>query len=361
MDAQTENTSEQEAVSPETTTASTDKRPRLLVAVGDLHCDYFRLVRHLREANLLLPDTFAWNPDANTVDLVLIGDYIDWRGEPLEESPDQSPIDPLSGGRRIIELIAMIKDELELLRSADPSFDSHIYPLLGNHDAMMMEGLGIFKFLNTSQLQELLSKSRNFASLRQKIIDLGITSSQMQVFDRFLNWYVQGGDGTIRGFGGIEKWHKMMQDGCLKFLDDNLYLSVIINDKIFAHTLPDSPTFWRPINELAVLPEDEYQQCREAFMWNRKVWGYEYASGMRTNPFTPDELNKMLTGFGCDSAVIGHTPLSRGTEHVAGYGGRVLNIDVHGAPGAKALIETYVPGEKRNVTPLRSELLHKEA
>ena len=63
----------------EETGSDTDQVTRTLVAIGDLHGDYFRMLRLLRENDLILPGTTVWNPDKKRVDLVLIGDYVDWR------------------------------------------------------------------------------------------------------------------------------------------------------------------------------------------------------------------------------------------------------------------------------------------
>ena len=111
------------------------------------------------------------------------------------------------------------------------------------------------------------------------------------------------------------------------------------------------------LEEIVKLPDNEFLQARESFTWGRKVWGYDYSSGTRTNMFTNEELDKMLSSIGSDSAVIGHTPMSHSTEHVIAYDGRIINIDVHGAPGGKAFIEEYHGSSKENKAPLRSSLM----
>ena len=80
----------EENTQEETSTEVEDKKSpakRKLIAVGDLHGDYFRLIRILKEENVIIvkdKDNFEWNPEANSVDVVTLGDYCDWRGEPLE-------------------------------------------------------------------------------------------------------------------------------------------------------------------------------------------------------------------------------------------------------------------------------------
>ena len=330
---------------------------RILLAIGDLHGDYYRFMRHLRELELLLPGTMAWNPDRSNVDLVLIGDYTDWRGEPLETGVDETTEDGALGGYRILDLMLHISDELKKLRKVDPSFDSNFYPLIGNHDEMMLTSSNVFKFVSCQQLTELLGKARNFAAWKRVLSDHGLNQDQIEQMYSFLNWYVQGGEVTIRGFGGMEAWRDAMAGEIGEYMRNNLYLAVVVNHRLFSHSLPDQPCYWRPLEEIVTLPEDEFLKARESFTWGRKVWGYDYSSGTRTNMFTGEELSNMLNSIGGDSAIIGHTPMSHSTEHVIAYDGRVINIDVHGAPGGKAFIEEYTGTSGQNRTPLRSKLM----
>lgn len=348
----TENATALDSKGPE----APEKKRRILLAVGDLHGDYFRLLRHLRELGLLLPDTLAWNPEMDNVDLILIGDYVDWRGEVLEPALDQSPPhDDSTGARRTLELIMHIEAELQLLHEKDSSFDSHFYPLLGNHDDMMLESVKIFEFISVPDLMEHLAKSKKgFPAIKRQLSDAGFKSEQIEEVLRFLNWYVQGGETTMRGFGGMQAWKDAMDGELGRFLRNRLHLAVVVNKRLFAHTVPDSPKFWRPLDDIVNLPDSEYAEAKEAFMWSRKVWGYDYYTGMRTSPFSERDLEQLLAGLECDSVVIGHTPLSRGTEPIVAYGGKVTNIDVHGAPGARAFLEEYNPQGITNKAPLRS-------
>lgn len=355
MDAQ-QSADVNKQTAPEAKSGDAKSTSRTLLAVGDLHGDYFRLLRHLRDLDLLLPDTLAWNPAASRTDVVLIGDYVDWRGESLESPTDQSPIDNVSGARRIIELLLVLEQELTTLRKTVPGFDSHLYPLLGNHDEMMLESLSVFEFLSVADLQTHLNKSKSFPAIKRSMSDAGLTPSQIETVLRFLNWYVQGGESTMRGFGGMQAWKDAMAGELGTFLKERLYLAVIVNHRLFAHTVPDKNEFWRPLDELAALPPTEYAEARESFMWSRKIWGFDYYTGMRTAPFTERELDDMLTRLECKSTVIGHTPIARGTDPIVAYGGKVINIDVHGAPGAKALIENYEPTENSTKAPLRSQM-----
>ena len=338
-------------------TAASDPNSRILLAIGDLHGDYYRFLRHLRELELLLPGTMAWNPERSNVDLVLIGDYTDWRGEPLETGLDETTEDGALGGCRMLELMLHISDELQKLRRICPNFDSHFYPLLGNHDDMMLHSADVFKFVSCQTLLELLGKARNFSGWKRVLTEAGLNQDQIEQMYSFLNWYVQGGEVTIKGFGGMEAWRDAMVGEIGNYMRYKLYLAVIVNHRLFSHSLPDLPCFWRPLEEIVKLPDNEFLQARESFTWGRKVWGYDYSSGTRTNMFTNEELDKMLNSIGSDSAVIGHTPMSHSTEHVIAYDGRIINIDVHGAPGGKAFIEEYHGSSKENKAPLRSSLM----
>ncbi|MDO5295563.1 MAG: metallophosphoesterase [bacterium] len=336
---------------------ASDSNSRILLAIGDLHGDYYRLMRHLRELELLLPGTMAWNPERNNVDLILIGDYTDWRGEPLETSTEETTEDGSLGGYRILDLMLHISDELQKLRRIVPNFDSHFYPLIGNHDDMMLNSADVFKFVSCQELAVLLSKARNFGTWKRVLSEAGLNPGQIDQMYSFLNWYVQGGEVTIQGFGGMEAWRDAMVGEIGDYLRYKLYLAVIVNHRLFSHSLPDQSCFWRPLEEIVKLPDNEFLQARESFTWGRKVWGYDYSSGTRTNMFSSDELDKMLHSIGSDSAVIGHTPMSHSTEHVIAYDGRVINIDVHGSPGGKAFIEEYQGSSKDNKAPLRSSLM----
>jgi hypothetical protein len=337
----------------ESTPPASQTATRKLLAIGDLHGDYFRLLRHLRENDLLLPDTLAWNPEADRVDLVLMGDYVDWRGEPLEDPLDQSPGDPEAGPRRILELIMHLEKELVDLRAAEEGFDSSLYALLGNHDEMMLEAVGVFDFLPVEQLQDLLARARNFAAIKRHLADHGLNSEQIERVMRFLNWYVQGGEATANGFGGLPAWKEAMEGDLGRFLRARLRLGVVVDHRLFAHTIPDQRKFWRPIEEIVALPDAEFRAARESFLWSRKIWGFDYYTGMRTSPFSEKEMEELLSRMMVRGAVVGHTPLSRGPDPVVAYGGRIVNLDVHGTPGSYALIEEYVPSEHGLRAPLR--------
>lgn len=328
--------------------SDTQKDTRLLVAIGDLHGDYFRLERLLRENDLLVPNTMAWNPEAKQVDLITIGDYVDWRNEPLEGPQGEW----VEGAKRILDTLYALHHQLETLREQNEGFDSHIYSILGNHDEMMLEAHTVFSFLSMAQLEDFLSAVGQNRHVRHAIAGLGLEQGQIERLLKFLNWYVQGGQATVEGYGGLDVWKTAMDTEMGDFLRQYLRLGVKVNDRLFAHTAPDPRHFWLPIDEIMSLPKDQYRLAKESFLWSRKIWGYDYCTGSRTVPFTPEEMDDMLSGMGVKGVVVGHTPLPHDGKPVVAYEGRVINIDLHAFPGSEAFIERYVPdGEKK--TPLR--------
>lgn len=326
----------------------TSQETRLLVAIGDLHGDYFRLERLLRENDLVMPGTMAWNPEASQVDLILIGDYVDWRNEPLEGPQDEW----VQGAKRILDTLFALHHQLETLREQNEDFDSHMYSLLGNHDEMMLEAHSVFSFLEMGQLEEFLAAVGQNRHVRHAIAGMGLEQGEIERLLKFLNWYVQGGQATVEGYGGLNEWKTAMDTEMGDFLRQYLRLGVKVNDRLFAHTAPDPRHFWLPIQEIMNLPEDQYKLAKESFLWSRKIWGYDYTTGSRTVPFTPEEMDEMLSGMGVKGVVVGHTPLPHDGKPVVAYEGRVINIDLHAFPGSEAFIERYVP-EADKSTPLR--------
>lgn len=322
---------EDSARPPETLTT------RKIVAVGDLHGDFYRLTRILEEEDVLIPGTFAWNPRACHVDLVLIGDYVDWRGEPLEGDPERS----VDGARRILELLQSLHKQAQELREYYEDFDGRLYALRGNHDDMMLDALRIFDFLAQDQLELLMKNAHQYITLRKTVMNLGLVGEQVETVMKFLNWYVQGGKTTIEGWGSVFRWKEVMDGDLGDFLRRDLLLGVIVNRRLYAHTVPDVPDFWRPLDVLQALPEALHSQLREAFLWSRKLWGFDYYTGSRTEPFTEKELDAMLLGLQVDGIVVGHTPVTSEMEPFNAYNGKVINIDLHGIPGSRALVESY--------------------
>lgn len=347
-------TSEVESGQPAEDAKETEKESpvqmRTLIAIGDLHGDFYRLERLLRESDLLIPGTLAWNPAQTQIDLILIGDYVDWRNEALEGPAEEWT----AGSRKILELIYSLHHEMDKLRGLSNSFQSRIFTILGNHDEMMIEAHQIFNFLEIEEVKSFLSAmGPHGMQVRQAIQHLGLNPGQVEKVLKFLNWYVQGGQATIEGYKDIEEWKAAMDGELGDYLRQHLRLGVVVNNRLFSHTLPDYREFWRPLEEIMSLPEATYKRAKEAFLWSRKVWGYDYCTGTRTNPFSTEEIDEMLTGMAIEGVIVGHTPLPHDGKPVIAHGGRVINIDLHAYPGSEALIQSYVPTDGSTSDPLR--------
>jgi len=315
------------------------KKKRKSIAVGDLHGDYGRLIRILYENELLIEGTWAWDADAKNVDLILIGDYVDWRGEPLEGDPSRWK----EGPKKTLHLIYYLFHKLKELRERwgeSDEFDSHIYPILGNHDQMMLDAQMVFEFMDFEQIKQVISFKQNYAPLKKFLNELKLDYEQIDKVMKFLNWYYQGGDATIGGFGEIEDWKNEMDGQLGDFLKNNLLLGCIVNKRLYSHSLPDRREFWKPVEDLMKLPENEQKRAKEAFIWGRRVWGIDAYTNMKTPQPEITVIEEMLSGMGVEGAVIGHTPMLRKDPLIA-YEGKIINIDLHGIPGSGGFIEEY--------------------
>jgi len=325
-----------------------NKVTRKTVAIGDLHGDYVRLIRIMNENNLLIEGTWVWNPEADHVDLVMIGDYVDWRGEPLEGDPSRWE----EGPKKILHLIFYLHHKLNEYRERNSDFQSNIYPILGNHDQMMLDALDVFNFMDFSQLNTVIRFKQNYIPLKKYLNEIKLDYEQVEKIMKYLNWYYQGGEKTIKGFGGIDVWKGEMEGELGTFLKDNLILGAIINERLYAHSLPDRREFWKKMDEIQSLPQKDLSRAREAFIWGRRIWGIDAYTNMRTPKPELKEIDEMLSRMGVKAAVVGHTPMLR-RDPVTHYEGKIINIDLHGIPGSGAFVEEYEtkqPGNSESPT-----------
>ncbi|MEW6278466.1 MAG: metallophosphoesterase [Candidatus Eremiobacterota bacterium] len=308
-------------------------KDRTLVAIGDLHGDYYKAERMLLEADLLLPGSLSWNPARSRVDLVFLGDYVDWRGEALEGPEAEWPL----GARRVLELVHRLHRELDELRSNEDGFDSHLFALVGNHDDMMLEAHRALEVVAVEALEEVLAASqRRLGRCLREIHQLGFSPEQAASTVAFFQWYCQGGLETMEAFGGLRAWRQAMDSELGDFLRRELRLGVVLNRRLFVHSAPDQREFWRPLEEIAALPG-----ARRSLTWSRRIWGYDSETGFPTDALTRDDVDEMLAGMGVDGLVVGHTPLSQDGRPVSAFENRVVNLDLHGFHNAPALVEEY--------------------
>ncbi|MCD6309231.1 MAG: metallophosphoesterase, partial [Candidatus Eremiobacteraeota bacterium] len=211
-----------------------DIKNRKTIAVGDLHGDYHRLIRILEEENLVIPGTLAWDPDADNIDLVLVGDYVDWRGEPLEGDPGSWVL----GSARIISLMMSLYEQIERLNEKIPGFSSRMYPIIGNHDQMMLDALKVFEYMSDEEVIKLTRHNRGFWNFSRFLSGKKLSFEAQEALARFLNWYAQGGEVTMEAFGGLKEWKNAMEGEVGKFFRKKTIMAVILGGWLYAHTLP---------------------------------------------------------------------------------------------------------------------------
>jgi len=311
-----------------------NKRSKIL-AIGDLHGDYFRLIRFLKEEELITvknKDVFEWNPEAKNVNVVTLGDYCDWRGEPLE-----GPITEwIYGAKKILDFLINLSKQMAELKAKDKDFSSNLYCLLGNHDQMLLEGYDSYKFFSEDDIKFILEN----ASLPNMLIqEFSSQREKVEMILKFLNWYQQGGEKTIASYGGIKLWDEEMQKSHKAFLN-NLILGTVVNKTLFSHSLPDSNQYWKPLDEILNLPDEEKAEAIMEFTWGRKIWGYDVFSGQPVLPLSNQQVENMLSQMNVDRAVVGHTPM-RSLVPVVVFNGKIINLDLHGIPGSKTLVEEF--------------------
>lgn len=328
---------------------------RRVVAVGDLHGDYHRLVRVLDEHGLIRPEPLSWNPEARGVDLVLIGDYVDWRGEPQEGPAEEWPL----GVERLVRLVMRLFDDARFLGRRN-GFDCRLFPILGNHDQMMLDAAEIFSFLSLEQVEDLISSQSRGVSLSRTLAGLEPSPPQMDLILKFFNWFNQGGDATSSSFGGMEGWREAMEGPVGDFFRTHLLLGVVLNHRLYAHSLPDDAQFWCPLPEILALPPEDFRRAREAFLWGRRIWGFDAFTGRRCEPPDKPTVLKLLAGLEVDGAVVGHTPV-RSISPVKAFDGLIINVDCHGIPGSLPYLEDYLVGDEANQMPPLEHHKHETA
>jgi len=311
---------------------------RKIIAVGDLHGDYYRLIRIMEEHGILIPGTLAWNPQISGLDLVLIGDYVDWRGENLEGDPALWTL----GSKRLLRLLVSLYRQVKYYQENRKNFNSNFYLLWGNHDLMMLDSLAVFSLITTRELSDLLEDSDFLLNPLAYITQQKLEPKQQNILGLFFNWYFQGGDLTIQSFGGVDNWKKTMEGELGSFLRQNLILGVRVNDTFFSHSLPDRKESLRPMEEISQLPEKSRRELLDEYVWGRMLWGYNYQTRKKLPPPPQEEIETWLSRLQVKTVVVGHTPM-KGEQPVEAYQGKIVNIDQHGFPGSSPWIKEWKP------------------
>lgn len=310
---------------------------RTILAVGDLHGDVHRLERILREHKVLVPETRQWNPNLAQTDVVLLGDYVDWRGEMLEGEPS----DWDRGVAELLGFLRSLHQQVADLRKEDAAYSSRLWLIMGNHDKLMLDA---YRFV--------ASLGKKAASLKNSWQDVKRVQGAFRFsapkpgtpeergYGTLLTWISQGGASTIQSFGGMEAWQMFMADGLQAFLEGSLGLGVVLNGRLFSHSLPDEEKWWMPLKSLRQLPPEERDRAIDAFVWGRRIWGFDYKTGRKVEPPDEAEVDRMLTALGVRGAVVGHS-LVNSYLPVKAFGGRIINIDMHGTPGSQPFKEEF--------------------
>lgn len=330
-----------------------DLPKRRLIVIGDLHGDYFRLVRILTENELVEyesasnPMEFKWRRDAEPTDLVLIGDYVDWRGEQLEGPREEW----IWGSYRILLLLSKLKGDLK----ADPELRANyrLFLLKGNHEDMMEKALRVYKTLQErlgEDFFELLeAATANFYQAMFRGISMGLSQEEVSQFMEFLNWYIQGGKQTCDSFGGINRWLEEMTTSPLASILEEMLLLVKIDGYLMAHTLPDDLQLLEKvlIEGVNSLTEEEKERFKVQVLWSRGIWGIDAFSNRNIQPPSEERILTLMERLGLKRLIIGHTPLKyldAGSKvPIIAYGGNLINTDLHGIPESQPFVEYYTP------------------
>lgn len=322
---------------------SVTKKCRKLIAIGDLHGDYYKLLRHLKENNLINKRLLNWNRKANNIDLVLLGDYVDWRGEKLEGDRKEW----IKGSKRILLLLKSLYEQIEILNK-NKNFNSNIYLLFGNHDDMMLNGLDIFNVFFAWELEEILEGFIGIRDAGKLYAYKKLNESETETVNNFLNWFVQGGRETIVSFGSFDEWKDEMEGDLGNFLREKLKLACIVDKTLLCHSISDLQKYWRSdiIINKRFIDFEKNDPIKREFLWGRKLWEMDYKTGGCAEPFKKVEIEKLIKNFNIDEVVVGHTPLKNDSIKRY-YEGKVINLDFHGSVLSPAYIRKYKSGISR--------------
>lgn len=310
---------------------------RRLVAIGDLHGDVHRLVRILQRQEVLLPQSHTWARNIGPVDVVLLGDYVDWRGEPLEGNPDSWE----HGVANLMELIVDLHRQITEIHASSKFNTSRFIPLLGNHDKLMLDAYKYLSGFSSGRREALGRDLERKGRAKVGAIERFFSSkAQLTLAERFLTWILNGGMSTIRSFGGFKSWYERMDQGLATFIEEKLRLGVVINGRLYSHSVPDDAQWWRPMDEIEQLPPLERDEAIEQWVWGRRINGFDSRSGAKVDKPPTAEVDKMLSAMGVQGVVMGHS-LMRSLYPVRTYEGKVVNIDFHGHPLSEPWLDEY--------------------
>lgn len=317
---------------------------RRLIAIGDLHGDVHRLVRILQRHEVFLPGTRKWAKAANTVDVVLLGDYVDWRGEKLEG--DRATWD--RGAADLLDLIADLHSQVDAhaasMRTAAPRF----FSLLGNHDKLMLDSYRYLSSQPEARRKTLATAHTDVRALARELNEpvsivsrvFGKKPAPAKDAECLLTWMSNGGPTTVKAYGGFDAWYGRMAGGVAALIEKKMPLGVVINNRLYSHSVPDTSTWWKPVDAIAGLPQNERDAAVDEWVWGRRIYGVDHKTGKPVPKPSDAEVDQMLARLGVKGVVVGHS-LRQSLVPVKSYEGKVVNIDLHGHPMSDPWLEEY--------------------
>lgn len=313
---------------------------RRLIAIGDLHGDVHRLVRILERHDVLLKGKRTWDRNGDAVDVVLLGDYVDWRGEPLEG-------DKTTWNRGTADLVELLVDLHRQVGEMKHN-RSRFFCLLGNHDKLMLDS---YRHLASLPDRKRAEFAASYTDVRKvfKLVGggggflsglFGSKKTTNRPAERVVTWIGNGGPSTIDSFGGFDKWYGRMGGGLADFIGKQMKLGVVLNGRLYSHTVPDASKWWRPVGEIEKLGEAERDEAIEEWVWGRRLHGVDHHTGKPIAKPEPAEVDRMLAAMGVKGIVNGHS-LMQSLYPVRAYDGKIVNIDFHGHPLSEPWLDQY--------------------
>ena len=317
---------------------------RRLIAIGDLHGDVHRLVRILVRQEVFLPGTRKWKRAANNIDVVLLGDYVDWRGEPLEG--ERSTWD--HGASDLLDLIIDMHKQVEEIRASSRTAAPRFFSLIGNHDKLMLDAYRHLTTLSPPERDKIASVHADMRLLKpvvakpQSLLSrvFGGKQAPDKKLEALLTWMGNGGPSTIRSYGGFGAWYDRMKTGLAQFIEQKMPLGVVINHRLYSHSVPDIPAIWRPIDEVAKLGSAERDIITDEWVWGRRISGFDHKTGKKVPKPSEAEVQQMLSALNVQGVVVGHS-LMQSLVPIRAYEGKVVNIDLHGHPMSEPWLDEY--------------------
>jgi hypothetical protein len=288
----------------------TDSR---VVAVGDVHGAYEPFVALLREARLL-DDRERW----------IGGDaWLVQTGDVLDRGPDS---------KRVIDLLRRLQREAARAGGA-------VYPLLGNHELMRLQG----DYRYVSEGEYAAFRRRDSQALREANLERAVRAAAaraadaQQPFDaaafreQFLAEIPLGWLELRAAYGPSETYGEWLR---------SLPAVVVINGIAFLHggiSAAVAPLGCRGVNGAVEKELHGARDTQGAALGSDEagpLW-YRGLATEREDSFAPT-LEQILAEFGVRAFVVGHTP--QPGRVVARFGGRVIVID------SGMLGERFYPG-----------------